>query len=430
MRMSTAATLALAVLLATTTLGAVAATPSGQSHPTDERSPPAPSPHVSALESPTATSAAVTPPSLERPDTRQIINVRITESGNAEWTVESRFRLTNDTDAQTFDEYADAVVSGHRDASYDPRLFMQYVGIVSEATGREMSVENEGWDDPRIEERDESDQDSDGTVDRIGVISYSFTWTNFATVDGDRIRVGDSFQAADRNVIQTLGAGQRLVVEPPPNYGFVDAPTGTEDGALVWDGPHEFGPDGLQMTILAGAGQGPLLFSGGGWLLAAVLGLVIVVGGAVYLLTQRTLDVPISADRLSSLGILARLGEDTGDDRESPTADRAGGSEAVASAAADPATNGPEPGTHLEFEESVEDEIDPELLSDEERVLRLLKQNGGRMKQGTIVTETGWSNAKVSQLLSKMADDDEIEKLRIGRENLITLPGVDPTEID
>ncbi|WP_049900622.1 hypothetical protein [Natrinema sp. J7-1] len=431
MRMSPAATLALAVLLATTTLGAVAATPSGQSYQTDERSPPAPSPPDDVLESQTASSAAVTPPSLERPDTRQIITVRITESGNAEWTIESRFRLSNDTDAQTFDEYADAVVSGRRDAPYDPRLFTRYAGLVSEATGREMSIEDEEWDDPRIEERDpESDQPSDGTADRIGVISYSFTWTNFAPVDGDRIHVGDSFQAADRNVIQTLGAGQRLVVEPPPNYGFVDAPTGTEDGALVWDGPHEFGPDGLQITILAGAGQGSPLFSGGGWLLAAVLGLVIVVGGAVYLLTQRTLDVPISAERLSSLGILARLGADTGDDRDTPPADRAGGSEAVAPAAADPAPDGPEPGTHLEFEEPVEDEIDPELLSDEERVLRLLKRNGGRMKQGTIVTETGWSNAKVSQLLSKMADDDEIEKLRIGRENLITLPDVDPTEID
>ena len=50
------------------------------------------------------------------------------------------------------------------------------------------------------------------------------------------------------------------------------------------------------------------------------------------------------------------------------------------------------------------------------------------MKQGTIVTETGWSNAKVSQLLSAMDDDDRIDKLRIGRENLITLPDEDVTD--
>jgi len=55
-------------------------------------------------------------------------------------------------------------------------------------------------------------------------------------------------------------------------------------------------------------------------------------------------------------------------------------------------------------------------------VLRLLDDNGGRMKQANIVKDTGWSNAKVSQLLSGMDEDDEIQKLRIGRENLITLP--------
>ena len=66
--------------------------------------------------------------------------------------------------------------------------------------------------------------------------------------------------------------------------------------------------------------------------------------------------------------------------------------------------------------------VDEELLSDEERVERLLADNGGRMKQAQIVSETGWSNAKVSQLLSSMDDDDRVDKLRIGRENLISLP--------
>ncbi len=62
------------------------------------------------------------------------------------------------------------------------------------------------------------------------------------------------------------------------------------------------------------------------------------------------------------------------------------------------------------------------LLSDEEQVFALLRKNDGRMKQAEIVDATDWSNAKVSQLLSRMAESDEILKLRIGRENLITLP--------
>jgi uncharacterized membrane protein len=60
----------------------------------------------------------------------------------------------------------------------------------------------------------------------------------------------------------------------------------------------------------------------------------------------------------------------------------------------------------------------------------LLERNGGRMKQANIVPETGWSNAKVSQLLSAMDEADRIDKLRIGRENLISLPGEDVTELD
>ncbi len=96
--------------------------------------------------------------------------------------------------------------------------------------------------------------------------------------------------------------------------------------------------------------------------------------------------------------------------------------------AGDSSASGGRRDAELEFDE-VED-VDPSLLSDEERVHRMLSDNGGRMKQATIVKETGWSNAKVSQLLSKMDDDEEIEKLRIGRENLITHPEVDPTEID
>jgi hypothetical protein len=77
-----------------------------------------------------------------------------------------------------------------------------------------------------------------------------------------------------------------------------------------------------------------------------------------------------------------------------------------------------------------DDEIDEELLSDEERVERLLERNGGRMKQANIVKETGWSNAKVSQLLSSMDDEGRIDKLRIGRENLISFPDEDVTDID
>ena len=67
-----------------------------------------------------------------------------------------------------------------------------------------------------------------------------------------------------------------------------------------------------------------------------------------------------------------------------------------------------------------------ELLSDEERVVDLLKDHGGRMKQVDIVEATDWSKSKVSMLLSDMEDAERISKLRVGRENIVSLTGHEP----
>ncbi|MFP9192477.1 helix-turn-helix transcriptional regulator [Natronosalvus vescus] len=67
------------------------------------------------------------------------------------------------------------------------------------------------------------------------------------------------------------------------------------------------------------------------------------------------------------------------------------------------------------------------LLTDRERVCSLIEQNGGRMKQSAIVDSVDWSKAKVSRLLAELEDDDEITKLRLGRENLVCIRGNEPS---
>ena len=436
MRISTAATLALTTLLVTALLGAVAAAQPASTPPAVERSPSpsfALSP-ASALEpSPSVSTSTAADRPLQTPETRQVIRIRITDTGDAVWTVESRFRITNRSEADAFNDYADAVVSGQRTAPYNPQVFDPMVHRAAEATGRDMTIENSGWDAPRVEQLETGNESTAGDESaRVGILAYSFTWTEFATVDGDRIHVGDTFQAAE--LFQTLDSGQRLIIEPPDNYGFVDAPTGTDDGALVWDGPHQFATD-IEITLLRGAGSGISALSGTDWVIVAFLGLVAIVFiGSIYYLIRRDGDadgvfsVEFPLERPDAFAILERDSRtDDGDDR-GPTATAEGSQAGTDSMADTPVSESPDSGTRLEFEP--DEPIDPELLSDEERVLRLLKENGGRMKQASIVSETGWSNAKVSQLLSKMDDDDEIEKLRIGRENLITLPGVDPTTVE
>jgi len=69
---------------------------------------------------------------------------------------------------------------------------------------------------------------------------------------------------------------------------------------------------------------------------------------------------------------------------------------------------------------------EPAGKTDSELIVDILEANEGRMKQARIVDETGWSKSKVSMLLSEMEEDEEISKLRVGRENIISLSGNEP----
>ncbi|WP_440010501.1 DUF7343 domain-containing protein [Halomicrococcus sp. SG-WS-1] len=69
-----------------------------------------------------------------------------------------------------------------------------------------------------------------------------------------------------------------------------------------------------------------------------------------------------------------------------------------------------------------------EIVTDADRVLELLRENGGRLPQGEIIEETDWSKSKVSRLLSKMEDDEQISKINIGRKNIVILYGNEPDD--
>jgi uncharacterized membrane protein len=67
------------------------------------------------------------------------------------------------------------------------------------------------------------------------------------------------------------------------------------------------------------------------------------------------------------------------------------------------------------------------LLSNEEQVLQLLESNGGRLKQQQVAGELDWTDAKTSQVIGGLRDEDKVETFRIGRENVVTLPDTDVT---
>lgn len=243
-----------------------------------------------------------------------------------------------------------------------------------------------------------------------GIVEMSFMWSNFAIATEDRVTVGDVFEGG-----LYIGPDQRLVVERGPTLvrQSVDPePDASSNDSVTWEGEREFADNRPQVVFVpeGAAGDGPGTGTDGrptdgngsvtGLLAWIVLLVVLLSAGA------------LAAWRYGLIGTRGETGPPPGGapEKTGATAEQAG-----ESAASD---------TGTETAPAVTDE---ELMSDEERVQKLLEEHGGRMKQVNIVEETGWSKSKVSMLLSDMEEEGDISKLRIGRENVISLPGHEPS---
>ena len=369
--------------------------------------------------------AASADSSFDDPTTTYTFDLQ--EDGDANVTVSVAYTLDSANETAAFREVGDGFERG----AVGPRIavFERAAAAAGEATGREMNVS-----DPRRNVTVRND--SEGPP--VGVLELNFQWTNFATVEDDRLRVGDAYRTPNGTWLPGLREDQRLRVVAPGGYGIEDAAAARiEGGALLWEGPTAFDADDLRVVRSGGSTTSPnttpphgssddehgggllqQLFSpvGGGMLVA-----VAVAAAGLYVVVRRDENGMLTGAPVVDGGASTDAPASGGDRGQEPTPDS--GPEAAAD---------PEPDADAETDADPETDaddpfagVDEDLLSDEERVERLLEHNGGRMRQANIVTETGWSNAKVSQLLSAMDESDRVDKLRIGRENLISLPDVD-----
>ena len=369
------------------------------------------------LTAPVVGAAAVTGPSSQAPlqqDDADLtkegvdVTVQIRGDGAARWTISSKYRLEGENDTKAFESLREEFEAYQTNDEFSVDVFRAVVPEVSDRVNRSME----------IREAERTSRVVDHENNSTGVLSVQFTWTNFSRVTNETLVV-DSFSGT---WFGNLQAGQRLTVRPPEGYDtdqVQPGPSSISDGAYVWDGPQVFSagepaavftessappttrdPAGVSMAILVGVG-------------ALALGL-----GAALVLAVYWWKPDWASGGFPSVGAVLR-----GDDEEA-TADGAPDSAAASGDAVSDSSAGAVPGATTE---AGGDDVDQELLSDEERVERLLREHDGRLKQSKIVEETRWSTAKVSQLLSSMAEDDRVEKLRIGRENLISLPdqGID-----
>ena len=333
------------------------------------------------------------------------LSVDVKENGSASWTVEYWTRLDDENTTEAFDSLRSDIESNPSNFSDSFATRMgSTVATAENSTDREMNATDF---EVRAETR---------TPPEYGVIVYTFRWDGFAAVDGDRLRIGDAIEGF------FLNDRTRLTVEWPADYTATQVapdPDERRSNAVVWRGSATSFVSGEPTIVLdptatttteAGTGGGE---GGDG-------------NSGTPAPDDSGLSVPILAvGLLVALGIVAwwfrdRLPIPVGD------GDEVGGQSATepAESADDGATAaGAKAGDAAAADDGQDTRED--LLSNEERVLQFVRDQGGRVKQQEIVEAFDWTEARTSQIVRDLRDDDSLEGFRLGRENVLKIPDED-----
>ncbi|MGB9963422.1 helix-turn-helix transcriptional regulator [Halobacterium hubeiense] len=332
------------------------------------------------------------------------LSAALDEDGSAAWSFNYRMELATENETEAFEELQ-ADVDANR-SSYVDRFRARIASTVASAenaTGRNMSVENVS-----VETRLQSGGEFS---ESYGFVEYTFEWEGFASTDGDRVVAGDALEGF------YLNEQTSLQLSWPDGYAAVDTDPPADDSTATsvrWSGPEEFGVDQPRVVVApadpAGTAEEPTettVASGGesSVVLPALVGALVAV---LVLAVAGWLYVRRGGDGLPSAPTSGGTGGGGAASEPDPAPD-AEESDAAAGAASEP---------------------DPpaELLSNEERVQKFLREQGGRAKQQAVVEAMGWTEAKTSQVVKDMRENGELESFRIGRENVLKLPDADVDE--
>jgi hypothetical protein len=274
--------------------------------------------------------------------------ITIREDGSALWNVEYRTPLATDNDLNSFTNY-----SRDLNAVYLPELkdlMQRSAAQAAQGTSRPMEVNN--FTGNAFVQT--------SPTGKFGLVTYTFTWTNFARPDGG-LTLGDAFAGG-----LYLAQDNTLIIRYPAGYTVASAepaPDQTNDG-LVWYGLRSFGPGQPQVTLTKPAL--PLL----PLVVVPVIGILII---AAYLVYRRRVPIPDT---------------DETDEPEGP---------------------------------SVIVLSEADMFSLEEKIQKILVANGGEQYQSRIVKDLGLPKSTVSSALNILHKKGIIQKVKKGRENLIRL---------
>lgn len=298
-----------------------------------------------------------------------LIDVRLRPNGTAGWTIQYRIDIGGPNETAAFEELQSDIRRNTSDYLPSFRTRIRATAAAAEnATNRSMRTANFS-----VQTRTEPLSES-------GFVTYSFTWYGFAATDGRIIRAGDAIAGLflDDRTTLTISWPETLSVRSvtPPA-------TRSEANAISWAGRQRFDADEPRVVVGPPASGLPAWIT---WTVA-VLGLIL----------------------LSVIGLLYYRREEQ---------------------STKPETADPDSVATTDTETAHEEDIPSDLLKNDEQVIRLLEQRGGRVKQQEVVSALDWTEAKTSQVITDMRESGDVEVFRIGRENVITLPETDLTEIE
>ncbi|MFC6768101.1 helix-turn-helix transcriptional regulator [Natrinema soli] len=284
-------------------------------------------------------------------------------------------------------------------------------GNISNNTEWYVEEEQDSWNDTLEKGQNQTNREmnisgvsitteEDAQPREIGHAKVSLEWSDFALVEVTRIKAGTAlsgFTLDDGTTLQFHWPDEYTVYESEGEPQIDPSPSEQAEGSVSWRGEATSFTDDQPRIELAKnsdsnssaeqtpSNEGPAM----PWVVVLLALALLAAVGTVGWLVGR-----------NSPG-----GEGT--DIGSDTAWRTDGSTDVDSSPSDDhSPDGPP----------------PELLSNEERVLRLLDRRGGRVKQQEVVSELDWTEAKTSQVVGDLRENDEIDVFRIGRENVLALP--------
>ena len=288
--------------------------------------------------------------------------------GNAWYIIEYRTLLDSQDRINEFDEFI-LVVEGNstHKAEFKTRMrdIVTQAGI---ATSRPMTASD----------FDVSVTTQNSATGNYGIVRYSFIWGNFAEVSGSSVVIGDVFFGG-----QYISTGDTFIIKVPDGYEISEV-TPTPDSErkieLIWSGPRNFNSG--EPAIVAEKSSSSFFF----------VVLVVLVLGAVVILNYRKKV----GEQDTSPRIRSHMVEDM---EPQPKPDDSGLTEPVKQTVS----------TVTRFE------------SDEEMIISMLREHDDAMMQTEIVQKSGFSKSKTSALLTNMAENRQIKRVKKGRENLIRL---------